>query len=374
MRDALFLRRLNRFLVECECEGKVVRAHLPNPGRLLELLLPGSELKLISDSSKHKKTEFVAVAVKKNGVPVLLHTLRTNDVAHFLIERGIIPGFENTRIVSREYSLGRRRFDFLLHSPAGEVLLEVKSCTLFEPPFAMFPDAVTLRGQRHLEELAGYVSHGYKCGVLFLINAPDVRFFLPDYHTDPAFAERFLRFKDRISYRALTLKWREDMSLEPSVGVAEIPWAILERESRDSGAYLVVIRIDRDTEIEAGALGLLTLKCGYYVYAGSARRSLSRRLRRHLRGSKKVHWHIDYLRSAGRITSILPVRTSQDLECEIARDVGHIASGAVFRFGSSDCNCASHLFYFPENPLNNRKFVQLLMYYRMGRLKELLKE
>ncbi|MCX7815885.1 MAG: DNA/RNA nuclease SfsA [Syntrophales bacterium] len=371
--NARFLRRLNRFLVECEWEGKTVRAHLPNPGRLLELLIPGSELKLVSNASQNVKTGFVAVAVKRNGVNVLLHTVKTNDVAHFLIQRGMIPDFENTRIVAREYTFGRRRFDFLLSSPRGEVLLEVKSCTLFDPPVAMFPDAVTLRGQRHLEELAGYVSWGYTCGVLFLIHSPHVRFFLPDYHTDPAFAELFLKFKDKIFYRALTLNWREDMSLESHVGIAEIPWSVLESEFHDCGAYLVVIKVERDTNVEVGALGWLALKRGYYVYVGSAKRFLSQRLRRHLRGGGRVHWHIDYLRLVGRISSLLPVRTESDLECEIARNLGSIAASAISGFGSSDCSCSSHLFYFPENPLINREFIHLLLFYRMGRLVELLK-
>ena len=189
---ARFLSRPNRFLVRCEQGGRVVDAFLPNPGRLQELLLPGSLLYIIREVKRASAKPYTLVAVDRDGSPVMLHTLKTNAVARYLLERRLIPGLEDAGVVRQEIAVGHSRFDFLLKEGKGEILLEVKSCTLFGKRVAMFPDAITARGARHLRELARPLRNGSRGAVLFVVHSPLPEFFMPDYHTDLHFARTFL--------------------------------------------------------------------------------------------------------------------------------------------------------------------------------------
>lgn len=365
-----FIRRQNRFVVECACSGRTVQAHLPNPGRLWELLVPGRTVILVENAVfPGRTTPYTAVAVVRDGVTVLLHTQKTNDAAHFLLAQRRIPGLEGAEIIKREFTLGESRFDFLLQGGREKILLEVKSCTLYGRSLAMFPDAVTARGRRHLEALATHAQNGYRCGVLFLIQSPRPEFFLPDYHTDLAFARTFLAHRDKLFYRALRISWGNDFRLDKNIGEAVIPWPLLEREGWDGGSYIFIIFLAAAARLAVGALGTFDFPAGYYLYVGSARKDLSQRLARHLRkGGKNRHWHIDYLREAAHSCLALPIRTRDDLECELAAALTRVAARSLPGFGASDCSCPSHLFYMPSHPLHDPAFRELLQYYRMDRL------
>jgi sugar fermentation stimulation protein A len=145
-----FASRPNRFTVVCEKEGKKVRAFLPNPGRLQELLFPGVPIYLERSTVPGRALPYTAVAVEREGHRVVLHTHKTNHVARFLIQEKAIPALRDFDVVRSEVTMGKSRFDFLLRNGAQELVLEVKSCTLFGPRAAMFPDAVTARGKKHL--------------------------------------------------------------------------------------------------------------------------------------------------------------------------------------------------------------------------------
>jgi sugar fermentation stimulation protein A len=366
-----FLRRPNRFLVECDTGSTVVRAHLPNPGRLRELLLPGSTLFLQRHGRDSKRrTGYTAVAVEREGEPVLLHTSVTNDAAHYLLGKGLVPGLEGYRVARREVTVGRSRFDFLLRRNESELLLEVKSCTLFGKRIAMFPDAVTERGRRHVLELASLAEEGRNAGVLFLVHWRRAEFFLPEYHTDPLFAEALKEVRERVMLKAIAVSWRKDLTLSRRVREASIPWEVLEREGKDSGAYLVVLRLPRKRRIRVGSLGQLLFPRGFYIYVGSAERGLERRVERHRRLRKKMHWHIDWLRNEAEFHGAFPVRTADRLECEMARVLKRISDREVPGFGSSDCACRSHLFAMESDPLSSPAFIGFLQYMRIDRLTE----
>ncbi|MDR1618451.1 MAG: GIY-YIG nuclease family protein [Treponema sp.] len=136
----------------------------------------------------------------------------------------------------------------------------------------------------------------------------------------------------------------------------------------DGGNYLVVLELPEPRETKTGALGLIAFRAGWYVYAGSARKNLSRRMNRHLRKTgKRKHWHIDYLVPlAGKIRA-LPILSSRNLECELAAALAKLGGEAVPRFGASDCRtqgCGSHLYFFPDPPLENRRFIEMLLRFR----------
>jgi len=364
-----YIRRLNRFVIECDLDGQVVRAHLPNPGRLWELLIPGRVVKLVENTAlPERATPFTAVAVEREGVTVLLHTQKSNDVVAFLLEERRIPGLETAAIVRREFTLAGSRFDFLLKDGSEKILLEVKSCTLFGASLAMFPDAVTARGRRHLLELAAHTRDGYRCGAIFLIHSPCPGFFLPDYHTDYAFSRTFREKKDRLFYRTLRISWQDDLRLGMDIREARIPWPLLDRECRDQGSYLLLLTLPADIGVSVGSLGRIHFPAGYYLYVGSAKRNLAKRLDRHLRKRKNFHWHIDYLRDVAPSCLALPFRTQDDIEHILAAALAGIADWSIPKFGASDCSCPSHLFGMTANPLHRPDFLKLLQYFRMDRL------
>jgi sugar fermentation stimulation protein A len=368
---AIFRSRLNRFVVECLLDGKTVRAYLPNPGRLWELLLPGSKLYLTEfPPSSERSLKYMAVAVERDGVPVMLHTHYNNLVARRLIEEGRIPGLGGAEIVKQEHTIGHSRFDFLLRKDNRDVLLEVKSCTLFNNTLAMFPDAITARGTRHLLELAHHARTGMYAAVLFIIHSPKVRYFMPEHHTDLEFSRTLLSVKDQVMVKALSVEWEKDLSLGKNVRELVIPWNIVERESKDSGSYIVVLRLATDRRIDIGGLGSIRFQKGYYLYAGSAKKGLTRRIARHQHARKNLFWHIDYLRQHAEFHAALPVRTSANLECEISRALLEIADWQVPGFGSSDCDCPTHLIGMKEDPVHAPKFIKMLLYVRMGKLEE----
>jgi sugar fermentation stimulation protein A len=367
---ACFLSRPNRFLVWCELNGKKISAFLPNPGRLQELLLPGSLIYLIKEESENRKTRYTAVAVDREGYPVMLHTLQTNQVAQYLLQARKIPGLEKAEVVRSEVSMGRSRFDFLLEDEDGSFLLEVKSCTLVGEKMAMFPDAVTERGTRHLEELAKLSEEGKKSVILFIVHWPFAKIFMPDYHTDLTFSQTLLRVRDRIEVIPIAVRWNKDLSLSSTVRILDIPWNDIETEAKDRGSYLLILRLKRKTHVNIGRLGKVSFEKGFYIYVGSAMANLTKRIERHRCIRKQHHWHIDDLRAVAEFHSVLAIRSSARLECKIAKVFSEMAEWAVPGFGCSDCSCESHLFWMKSDPLQSAEFHQLLQYFRMDRYRE----
>jgi len=235
----------------------------------------------------------------------------------------------------------------------------------------MFPDAVTARGRRHLLELAALAKGGQRSAVLFLVHYPHVDYFLPDYHTDHAFAEALLSVRKRVLIKAVSVAWQDDLALdERSIKALKIPWALVEQESRDCGNYIIILQLKHGGSI--GGLGEVLFRQGYYLYVGSARRHLQARINRHVRRLKNHFWHIDYLREHADIVATVPFRGTLTRECDIAQSVARMADWQVEGFGSSDCVCAAHLFGLRRNPLASDDFIKLMLGYRIGVLHDAL--
>ena len=113
------------------------------------------------------------------------------------------------------------------------------------------------------------------------------------------------------------------------------------------GIYKLVIKLSRDKEIKIGKLGTFVFPKGFYVYTGSAQNGFEKRINRHLSSNKKFHWHIDYLLTYAKVIKVLRYVGSKD-ECKLNSVTGQSAGATqiVKKFGSSDCNCVTHLYYF----------------------------
>ena len=370
-KKGIFVDRPNRFIVRCCVDGRQVKAYLPNPGRLWELFSPGVVLYLTANPAG--STGYTVVAVERDGIPVMLHTHANNLVARHLIESGSISGLAGANIVRPEVTIGRSRFDFLINQAGQHVVVEVKSCTLVGNRIAMFPDAVTARGTRHLQELAELSKEGKKTLVLFLVHWAKAEFFMPEWHTDLELTRTLLAVKDQVMIKAVSVEWLRDMTVG-QIRELSIPWNVVEQEAHDRGSYIFIVKLKRDRRLPVGSLGDVKLKKGYYCYVGSAKANLTQRLERHRRLRKNLFRHIDYLRAASDYHAAVPIRSSENLECGVAGSMAGIADRQVPGFGSSDCTCPTHLFGMNDDPLQNRAFIDMLIYYRMNRLEKYFPE
>ena len=196
---AIFVRRDNRFRVTVRVEGHLVWAHLPNSGRLRELLVPGRRVLLAAARAPGRRTAYDVLMVDLDGTLVsidarlpsrlLYEALRqAQDKA---LQAGRLEEFAGYAEVRREVIYGQSRLDLVLEGgPDGErCFIETKSVTLVEDGVALFPDAPTQRGRRHLDELARAGAEGYRAAVVFVVQRDDAIRFSPHDGADPAFGQ-----------------------------------------------------------------------------------------------------------------------------------------------------------------------------------------
>lgn len=189
--EARFVARPNRFLTIVRLGGgRQVEAHLPDPGRLRELLVPGRPVWVRPAEGPNRRTRYTLALTKApSGELVSLVTTLPNALVGEALEAGLIGELAGWRLEAREHAWGRSRFDFLLSSGTRRLLLEVKSVTLVEAGRALFPDAVTARGARHVRELAAARAADLDAAVLFVLQRRGASSITAARSIDPVFAD-----------------------------------------------------------------------------------------------------------------------------------------------------------------------------------------
>jgi len=183
---AAFISRPNRFVAQVELEGRVETVHVKNTGRCRELLLPGRTVWLTEGANPARKTRYDLVAVDRDGLLINMDAQAPNKVfAEWAGAGGFVPGIT---LLRPETAWGSSRFDFYWEAGARRGFCEVKGCTLEEDGLALFPDAPTQRGVKHLRELAACLGEGYEAAVCFVLQMKGCRVFRPNGRTHPAFA------------------------------------------------------------------------------------------------------------------------------------------------------------------------------------------
>jgi sugar fermentation stimulation protein A len=152
-----------------------------------ELLVPSVKVVLREAEGEHRKTRYDLLAVYHDDLLVSVDTRIPNRLLFEAFKERRLDAFSQYSMIQPEYVYGRSRFDFLLHNNRERCLIEAKSCTLVRHRVALFPDAPTLRGRRHVSELAKARQEGYRACVIFIIQRTDVDVFSPNDATDPAF-------------------------------------------------------------------------------------------------------------------------------------------------------------------------------------------
>lgn len=201
--EARFIERPNRFLILCQLEGEsandgyangpVVEAHLPDPGRMTELLVPGRRIWLKPSKNPARKTKWTAVLteVPESRTLVSIDATLPNRLIADALAKESLSELTGWTLDRQEAKIGDSRFDFLLEDADGrKMALEVKSVTLVQGGIGLFPDAVTARGARHVRELADLCREtGWEAAVLFVGQRKDIERIRPATDIDPVFAD-----------------------------------------------------------------------------------------------------------------------------------------------------------------------------------------
>lgn len=177
-----FINRPNRFIAHVEIDGREETVHVKNTGRCRELLLPGSTVYLACADNPARKTKYDLIAVKKqrDGKDPLLVNIDSqaaNDAAEEWLRSGVL--FSEEAVIRREVNYGASRFDFYVEDGDTRAFLEVKGVTLEKNGIAMFPDAPTERGVKHIRELINCMQMGYKAYILFVLQMKEIRALRP---------------------------------------------------------------------------------------------------------------------------------------------------------------------------------------------------
>lgn len=218
------IKRYKRFLADVALEdGSLVTAHCPNSGSMLGCNLPGSPVMLSLSPNPNRKLAYTWELVQVDGFWVGLNTMLPNRLAEEAILDGTIVELQGYQNLRREVPYGseRSRIDILLEGDQGRCFVEVKNVTLVERGLALFPDAVTERGQKHLRELMEVVRNGGRGVILFTVQRGDGAAVAPADGIDPVYGrllrEAVKKGVEALAYRALVRP--EDIRLTERLAV-----------------------------------------------------------------------------------------------------------------------------------------------------------
>ena len=189
LRDARFIKRLNRFSALVEIDGSETTVHVPNSGRMGELFVAGQRIYLTPVVKEHRKTAYDLVLVD------LEHSLCSTDsrLPPYLIQEAFIEHklnqFEEYDTLRREVPLEESRIDLALSGSKGICYVETKSVTLVQEGIALFPDSPTERGCKHIRSLVKALEFGHRAVVIFVVQRPDAHVFSINDVADPQFSQ-----------------------------------------------------------------------------------------------------------------------------------------------------------------------------------------
>lgn len=184
------VKRYKRFLADVLLDdGTIVVAHCTNSGSMKSCLEEGAEVYLTPVDEPKRKTRFTWEMIKINGDWVGINTGNPNKLAFDAVRNGLIPGLGNYTTVRREVKFGDSRFDIYAENEFGKCFIEVKNVTLKVGKNALFPDAITTRGRKHLKTLVEVKQVGMRAVMLYIIQRTDVEIFGPAAEIDPEYAK-----------------------------------------------------------------------------------------------------------------------------------------------------------------------------------------
>lgn len=220
LENGFFVCRLNRFMVEVKVKGKSILAHLPNSGRLATVLAPNSKVFLLRRQGEKRKSCYDLFAVKRYGLPIIVDTRFSTFAAKTAIQHEWIDGLRDYKIVSENARVNGALLDFQLSQNNEKYFLEVKSVTHVKNNVAMFPDAPTQRGRKHVKTLISLKRRELNCGILFSVQRPDAIVLKPNYKIDPEFSKLLREASEKgveIFTFSLIFKFPNEVEVKPNL-------------------------------------------------------------------------------------------------------------------------------------------------------------
>lgn len=190
IKKATFFDRSNRFSARVLIDGVMETVHVKNTGRCRELLIPGATVFLEQARHPTRKTAYSLIAVYKGDLLINIDSQVPNLVVYEALNQGLLAEeFGRIIKITKEVTYGNSRFDLYYENDLGRGFIEVKGVTLERDGTALFPDAPTERGVKHLLELVEAVKAGYQASVFFLIQMKGPSCFRPNTTMDPKFTD-----------------------------------------------------------------------------------------------------------------------------------------------------------------------------------------
>jgi len=187
IKQAKFINRPNRFIANIEIDGEIEVCHVKNTGRCKELLIPNATVFVQEFDSSKRKTKYDLISVYKGRRLVNIDSQAPNKVFHqWAMESNF---FKDINFIKGEAKYKNSRFDFYIETARSKIFTEVKGVTLEENGVALFPDAPTERGVKHINELISSLDDGYEAWIVFIIQMKDILYFTPNVKTHEAFAK-----------------------------------------------------------------------------------------------------------------------------------------------------------------------------------------
>ena len=184
------IKRYKRFLADIKLEdGSIITAHCTNSGSMKSCLETNAEVYLTPVNDPKRKTKFTWEMIKINGDWVGINTSNPNKLAFEFLTNKSIRGLDQYDSVKAEVKFGESRLDLLAENDNERCAIEVKNVTLKEDDYALFPDAKTVRGLKHLNTLIRLKKEGYRTVMLYIIQRSDVQIFAPAKEIDPDYAK-----------------------------------------------------------------------------------------------------------------------------------------------------------------------------------------
>ena len=186
-----FVKRYKRFFADIKIKNQTITAHCPNTGSMFGLLNLGNKVWVSKSNNTNRKLKYTLEIIEKNETKVGINTHSTNKIVYHALTNNLIKEFKGIKKIKPETKFGTNtRFDFLISNNKDNIFIEVKNVTLSRKKgIAEFPDAVTTRGLKHINELIKAKRKGYKIFIFFLIQRDDCNSFSIAKDIDPNYAK-----------------------------------------------------------------------------------------------------------------------------------------------------------------------------------------
>ena len=188
--SGLFIKRYKRFFVDIKIDNKIITAHCPNTGSMSGLLKKGNKVWISKSNNPNRKLKYTLEIIEDKNSKVGINTHSANKIVLHALQNNLIDGFDDISEIKPETKFGlNTRFDFLISNKKHKAFIEVKNVTLSrEKALAEFPDAVTTRGLKHINELLKASKKNYKIFILYLVQRDDCSSFTVAKDIDPDYA------------------------------------------------------------------------------------------------------------------------------------------------------------------------------------------